>query len=240
MRVALVCIAKNEDNYIEEWIDYHRKLKFDKFFIYQNNWRFSKDFDDVVKCKLNGETKQLTAYNHFIRNNYWDFDWVAFFDVDEFLVLKKHNNIKEFLEEYSECDAIGINWVIFGDNNLQSITEWSVINRFTKRQLSVNSHIKSIVRLCKDGEKPIFNNPHNVDLNWVDTHKRVNNGPMSKIPSDDIAQLNHYFVKTKQEFMRKIQRGRADIHIKRNVDEFDIMNFNEIEDLNAYVFYNRC
>ena len=30
MKVALVCIAKNEDNYIQEWINYNLKLGFDK------------------------------------------------------------------------------------------------------------------------------------------------------------------------------------------------------------------
>ena len=36
MKVALVCIAKEEDNYIQEWIDYNKKLGFDDIIIYQN------------------------------------------------------------------------------------------------------------------------------------------------------------------------------------------------------------
>ena len=39
MKIALVCIAKNEDDYIEEWVNYHLKLGFSKIFIYENNWR---------------------------------------------------------------------------------------------------------------------------------------------------------------------------------------------------------
>ena len=42
MDVALVCIAKNEDNYIQEWIDYHLKLGFNDIHIFQNDWRFEK------------------------------------------------------------------------------------------------------------------------------------------------------------------------------------------------------
>lgn len=38
-KVALAAIAKDEDNYIEEWIRYNLKLGFDKIIIYQNNWR---------------------------------------------------------------------------------------------------------------------------------------------------------------------------------------------------------
>ena len=49
MKVALVCIAKNEDLYIDEWIDYHFKLGFDEIFVYQNNWRFNKDIENALK-----------------------------------------------------------------------------------------------------------------------------------------------------------------------------------------------
>ena len=34
------------------------------------------------------------------------YDWVAFFDVDEFLVLKKHKNIKDFIEVYKDYNGL--------------------------------------------------------------------------------------------------------------------------------------
>ena len=37
IKVALVCIAKNEDNYIQEWITYNKLIGFDDIFIYQND-----------------------------------------------------------------------------------------------------------------------------------------------------------------------------------------------------------
>ena len=30
IKVALVCVAKSEDYYLEEWLDYNNKLGFDK------------------------------------------------------------------------------------------------------------------------------------------------------------------------------------------------------------------
>jgi len=240
MRVALVCIAKNEDNYIEEWLDYHRKLGFDHFFIYQNNWRFNKDFTDVTKFKFDGYLQQLKSYNHFISSNYWNWDWVAFFDVDEFLVLKKHNNIKDFLIDYNDFNAVGINWVYFGDNNLSEVTEWSVIKRFTMRQSNPYRAIKSIVRLSKGGNSPKFiNNPHNINLDWVDTHKRINTGPSTKEPSDDIAQLNHYYCKTIKEFRLKCERGRACSQNILTDDDFKHGNYNEVEDITALKLFIR-
>ena len=49
MDLALVCIAKNEDPYIEEWVNYNLKLGFDKVFIYENNWRCKLNNDNIVK-----------------------------------------------------------------------------------------------------------------------------------------------------------------------------------------------
>lgn len=45
MRCALVCIAKDEDDYIREWADYHLKIGFDDIYILQNNWRCKHAFE---------------------------------------------------------------------------------------------------------------------------------------------------------------------------------------------------
>jgi hypothetical protein len=34
MKTALVCIAKDEDHYIDEWLLYHLKLGFSDIFVY--------------------------------------------------------------------------------------------------------------------------------------------------------------------------------------------------------------
>jgi hypothetical protein len=234
MKTALVCIAKNEENYIQEWIDYHLKLGFDDIIIYQNNWRWSGETKNVIKIDFDGNTKQIPAYNHFINENVNRYDWVAFFDVDEFLVLKKHKNINEFLKDYSDYPAIGINWVLFGDNGHNKINgEYSVLKRFTKRQNSVNDHVKCIVKL----NKPFLMGVHTPDfISWVDTNKNYNNGNFNQNGDYEIAQINHYFCKTEEEFKLKCERGRSDIQSLRTMVEFEPHNINEIEDLTAFKF----
>ena len=151
MKIALVCIAKNEDDYIQEWVNYNKKLGFDDIFIYQNDWICQIDEPNLIKIEFNGLNQQTNAYNNFIQNYHNNYDWVAFFDVDEFLVLKKHNNIKEFIMDYDEYSSIGINWVLFGDNDLNSVdNNYEVLSRFTKRQSSINPHIKSIIKFISE------------------------------------------------------------------------------------------
>jgi hypothetical protein len=180
---------------------------------------------------------QIAAYNHFLETQS-EYKWAAFIDVDEFIVLKKHKNIKNFIQDYDEFDSIGINWVLFGSNNLSypKDSNFSVIKRFTKRQSKVNSHIKSIVKV-KKGLK--FSSPHEVKLSWVDTNFNLKKGPYNNEGTDDIAQINHYFCKTKEEFINKINRGRATTSTKRTIESFSSYDMNEVEDLHAYNFmYN--
>lgn len=89
---------------------------------------------------------------------------LRFFDVDEFLVLKKHNNIKEFISDYKNYNAIGINWVHFGNNNIEKVEDYSVINRFTKREIGVNSFIKSIIKLDKNIFLDNTHSPHQIGI----------------------------------------------------------------------------
>ena len=235
MKVALVCIAKNEDNYLVEWVNYNVKLGFDKIFIYQNDWRTNLEHPNVVKFENDGINKQRECYSHFIQTSNSEYDWAAFLDVDEFLVLKKHKNIKDFINDYKEFPGIGVNWVLFGNNGLTKVDgDYSLVKRFTKRQWSINQHVKSIVKLTPRLTMDI----HNPNTFVVDTNKNKFTGPFNLNGWDNIAQINHYFCKTQEEFQEKCDRGRADSPVyRRTMSEFEEHNFNDIEDLTAYNFF---
>lgn len=223
MKVALVCIAKNEDSYIDEWVDYHLPLGFDQIFVYENDWRCQND--KVVKIQWPGEAMQIPAYNHFIQN-YKEFDWVAFLDVDEFLVLKKHSNVKEFIKDYKDYPSISINWVLFGDGGLEFTGDYSVMKRFTKHQKGVNVHVKVIVNLHQD---IWMESPHHTNRYATDTNFKIVVGPFNPSGDNCTAQINHYFCKTREEFEQKRLRGMANFGYGRIRDksDFDQHNFND-------------
>lgn len=243
MKVALTCIARDEDNYIEEWINYNLKLGFDDIFIYQHNWRCNVEKNNVHKIEYDGKDIQVAAYNHFIQNNHSIYDWVAFFDVDEFLVLKKHKNIKSFLSNYKDQNAIGINWVLFGDNNLTFDGRYSVLERFTKRSKQASDLVKCIVKTNPNINYGIHN-PHNCII--TDTHYNNFYGDRNDKRKIDIAQINHYYCKTWSEWEIKKKRNTSDdaadnwynVYGNKNTDiYFHAYNINEIEDTMALDFY---
>jgi hypothetical protein len=238
MKTALVCIAKNEDHYIKEWIDYHIKLEFDHVFVYANDWKYSTDNNKVSIYEYNGFAKQLEAYNDFVKTKSNGYNWAAFFDVDEFLVLKKHNHVKSFLQDYNDYAAIGINWALFGDSGHKSVVngEYSVLKRFTHKGKSTyahNNHIKSIVKLPTNHMVHI----HNLGTTWHNLNKEPRTGPFNTPVDWSIAQLNHYLSKTKEELFIKCNRGRADTGTYRKFEEhLEYLDLNDEEDVLARNF----
>jgi hypothetical protein len=62
--------------------------------------------------------------------------WAAFFDVDEFLVLKKHEHVDEIFEEHLTKDSGALIGLVC---NVKPVTK-----RFLYQCQDVNQHIKSI------------------------------------------------------------------------------------------------
>ena len=257
LRVALVCIAKNEDDYIDEWIDYHLKLGVDEIFIYQNDWRMARQRDSRVVhlIEFDGSCRQLSAYNDFIDNHLGDFDFAIFIDVDEFVCLVRDRDIKSFLLNYVGYGAVCLNWRLFGDNGLSTVKDgdYSLVNRFTRCGKRLDRHVKTILNLhVAKREKIRFVSPHHLDLAEksgfavsVDRRFFVR-GPICWHFNYDIAWINHYHSKTLEEFrLNKCPKGRSDCP-RESIDQdiryetFVAHNQNDVENTVAREFYRNA
>ena len=110
-RVALCCIAKMENEYIRHYVEYYKDLEFDNIFIYDNNDPEGERFEEVIGDYIdNGFVKvidyrgrkiaQLSAYQDCYDRHNKEYDWIAFFDCDEFLTFAdKSVDIHTFLSQ---------------------------------------------------------------------------------------------------------------------------------------------
>lgn len=236
MKTAICIIIKDLDvNYLFEWIDYHRNIGFDKFYIYDNDSKIPiyeqiKHLDYVYVETISGSIKQLQAYNKCITDYSLDSNWIAFIDDDEFIVIDNmfNNNIKDLLLNYNDYSGICLNWKVFGSNGLKIKSSDKQIIAFNKRlddNHILNKTIKIIVqpKFVKYFISPhacVYNIGFTVDLNKKKIMlKHTNDIDYSK------ACLNHYFLRSEQEFKDKIIRGRADnLTFKYNMSLFDQIN----------------
>lgn len=256
MNSTLVCIAKNEDHYIDEWIDYHMKLGFSQVFVYQNNWRYSGKKliqDSIHWIPFDGELMQMKAYNDFIDMKSSGTDFAAFIDVDEYICLKEPIGISNFFQQFIDYYGVALNWKLFGDSGIADVVgdDYSLVNRFTHCQVGFNKHVKTILNMRMCGTRFHFINPHYVDaaLHYditvcVDKSHYVK-GPFNETTASSMpAWINHYHTKTYGEFKRvKSARGRADTLVSHplynyNDQIFVDHNKNETKDFTARDFFN--
>lgn len=231
MKTAICCIAKDEDKYIDEWVQYHWKLGIDDVFVFQNNWRYQGGLPEkynhlgehhMYLYELDGEVKQLGAYNLFLQSFSQMYDWCAFIDVDEFICLRdKAKSFKEILEEFKAYPSLAINWRLFGSSGLKYDGRSDVVTRFTKCSKNLNMHVKQVVNLKMIREngmmsKVCFTTPHCGNWAAANLQKNAVIGPFNTQHLDQVQplELNHYAVKTWDECLEKCSRGRADASCK--------------------------
>lgn len=239
---CICAIAKNEERYIKEWVDYHLWLGFDKIYIYDNNDinDYSlyailaipeyRDKVEIIDCR-GKKGYQLDAYNDFIKNRRYNVDWAAFIDCDEFITLVGVN-LYEFLNSNIFGNIILLNWMMYGTNGLKFYENKPVQLRFKRPKYPLdydtNKHVKSIIRLnSTNGINCIFdNNPH---CPTVPEDTSVSNALGLKILPyhhseyviHERAFIRHYYTKSLQEWREKVDRGTADeVNYHRAFDEY--------------------
>lgn len=252
MSSCIFANACNEEKYITEWIYYHLNLGFNNIYIYDTSQNFSlKDttinLDNRVTLfhkPLNGRNfNQVQTENmtEFINSHKHLHKWCALIDLDEFIVLKQHDNINTFLKEKLIDGAIGINWVFFGNNSHAKYINEPVINRFTRCSNTIDRHIKCIVNM---NDVKSYNNPHYPKLikgkQRNEKGKIYESGPWQNDSSNDYIQINHYLIKSLEEYYKRSNKHHTRENINGNLDCFLLAhNKNDILDFNAYNFLNK-
>ena len=240
MKIALCAIAKNENLYIREWINWYKNLGISKIFLYDNNDIDGEKFEDVIndyikngfveiinvrgieKGKVydkDGVNLQPQCYVDCYKNKLSNFDWVCFFDVDEFLTFRNNFTLNKFLNQdmFKDSDTILIPWVQYDDNNLLYYENLPVMKRFTHISNTTKHAVKSIVRCNKkfnDNDKGINCLIHCFLLNDKKIIKAngqkiltCNKSNWYTLTDEQIkksaAVLNHYKTKSTEEFIKR-------------------------------------
>lgn len=248
MIVYLVCIAKNENRYIREWIDWMLGKGFDKIIICENNDK--EKISDVVDLNYYDKLSivdysgvscvQPKAYTEAFLNFRRDCDWMFFCDCDEFLMLdEKYENVKDFLSEecFNDADIIRVNWKLFSgkteNSNYDAVDgNYSVVERFKdeikhNEQMYSKSFIKTDITFIPNtkivGHGYVDN--HNLlavnELGQKCLNKWSKNTDNIESVSYERCWLNHYPTKTIGEFVhQKMFRGGANRNPQRYNNNF--------------------
>ena len=226
MRVALCAIGRMENLYAREFVEHHLAMGFDCIIIADNNHDGEEDFHSVLgdfvakeQVKIldyrNIENAQRLAYNETYQRFLYEYDWLAFFDFDEFLCLEDGlTSVKQLIARHEEkADCVMVPWMMMSDAGLVRYDSRPMMERFTERSTDV-AQGKCIVR------GGLFNIEftRSVHVPYIPTLRCVTPTGEPTVqkrhqPNDfTVAYLKHFSTKTIEEWLRnKWPKGAAGV-----------------------------
>jgi hypothetical protein len=223
---AICAIQKGALPYLEEWVDYHLSIGFSTIYIMDNSdtfetkeWAESRNPDQVVTTHVPGEAMQLQAYKQCAsmivqkeQQQYNLHDWIAFIDIDEFIVLNKHSTILELLHDVvgEQAGGLALNHVQFEFHNQTTYQPFPVTKRFQSRLSKPSDFVKVIARTKFIQEPNVhFMKYKNRNTRTVDTRgfKVGYHYGLVKNGVTDVASIYHYKTKSLEEYRSRCQRG---------------------------------
>lgn len=236
-RVAIATMLKNEEHHVAEWLSFHKAVGVHHFIIYDNG---STDRTaDIIRTMLSANeftllpwagrmtdvvsgnpfNMQVVAFAHAITNFGPAFRWMAFIDVDEFLLPKNGSTVEEALQAVEGFPNVTLPWHMFGPGGHKVKPDGGVLRNYVYRAKDPISrrknatNFKCIVDPCEVTEVSVhqFETRQHGEMTCNDTGK-IFTRKQRKQPafySSHNLQLNHYYTKSVEEFERKIARGPA-------------------------------
>jgi len=209
MLYGICLFHKDENEFLDEWIDHHFSLGFDIIHIYDNESKVLPEERKNVKVtawKDSAKGKHARAYNHFVKKYKHSIDWCLFIDTDEYLHLVNHKNVKNFLKDYSDYDSIYLNRLNYGSSFKKRISSHKELTRHGPLDFSHNFYGKSLVYLPAIESE--VKDVHNIDFD-LSVNTSVQRVRQSRAESVlfDVAYIKHYYTRGTEQLEEKLLRG---------------------------------
>ena len=231
LKVCICTLGKEENRYIKEFVEHYKNYSVDKIYLYDNNDIDGERFENVIGEYVDSNfveiidwrgVKGTSTYYGIMDSCYQTYhdlyDWLLFYELDEFLYLKNYNDIKTFLisKKFDKCESIQLNWVHMSDNNQLYYEDKPLHERFTEIGKNVVKNKYNKICFVKTMVKGHLQNI-NITQNHILSEKlKACNGFGKKSQIRKIESLSpdykyyyikHYYTKSAQEFIEKMDRG---------------------------------
>jgi hypothetical protein len=164
--LSVCMIFQNDAPYLKEWIEFHRLLGVEHFYLYNNlsDDDYQAVLEPYVKTGIvelfdwpypshnvqDWDPIQVAAYQDGWKRSLGITKWLAILDSDEFLFPTQNDNLVDFLLPYEKLAHIGgicVNWVMYGTSHVYKIPDDKLlIETLVYSRGQGNDHFKSIIR----------------------------------------------------------------------------------------------
>jgi len=212
-RLAIAAIFKHENLYLREWIEYHRMVGVDHFYLYDNDGG-----EEALKILKQYREEGLVTPRHYREQC----QWLMKIDIDEFLVPLEGDQLLPIIERYASnprIRGIRIPRINFGHSGHTKKPAGLTIEAYTCRESAKSDH-KDLAR----GEFLSNNDYSSSAHSWrYRLLKRGRTIGESKVAD---MRVNHYYTKSLEEYL-----ARQSHNLHRGASEEDF--FKQNETLNA-------
>jgi hypothetical protein len=215
-----VCgVYRDEAPYLREWIEFHRLVGVERFFLYDN--KSSDDHLEELEPYLeNGivilhdwpvfPAGQHAAYEHCLTEHREDSRWIAFIDLDEFLFSPTYRPVTDVLSGLERWPGVGVNSVFFSTSGHRTRPAGLVIENYLENDRGAGKNaIKSITDPRRTERCESVHCFSYVEGVAVNEHGYPIHGHMTKSVSHSILRINHYWAKSEEQFRAKCAQPGA-------------------------------
>lgn len=237
--LAVAAIMRDEGHYLREWLDFHLLAGVSHFYLFDNGSTdmtraIVKPYVDrgLVTYEYRPDAcEQLSVYRAVLQRYRFLCRYIAFLDLDEFLYAPAGGSLPETLRgiaaAHGEHGGVAASWCCYGSSGeRQADYSRGVLERFIWRapeDYPDNIHIKSIVDPRKAA---FFYTPHTpwyfLGAYAIDADgERVADYRNPRHPIDTL-RINHYYVKSHEEWVQRRTRRLADTGtpLSRDIEEW--------------------
>ena len=164
--LSLCSLYHDHAEYLREWIEFHRLVGVERFFLYDNE--SSDDHEQVLAPYVergivevhHWPTPQsvergvpwaiIDAFDDCVRRHRDDSRWIGFIDVDEFLFSPTGRTVTDVLAGFEQFSGVEVSRLDFGPSGHQAKPPGPVIESYVERRSYVSpkkdwEHVKSMI-----------------------------------------------------------------------------------------------
>lgn len=257
-QLGIVSVFQNDARFLKEWIEYHRLVGVEHFWLYNN--KSTDNFEKVLKPYIkkgivtlvdwpydvnnwhDWHLVQKLALHHGIKQAQGNTKWLAIIDSDEFIMPLESDSIIECLIPFEEVGAVCVNWQVFGTGGIKRIPDQQLmVERLTLRAEKShwkNRYVKSIVRPERVDS---VENAHCCALTDafcnVDEEGKPIQGMKTKEVKCNRIRINHYWTRD-EDFLETVKisrRGKVGSNFKRSLQTIDELNAVEDKEMDRFI-----
>lgn len=222
--LSISMIFQNEAPYLKEWIEYHRLVGVEHFYLFNDGSTdhykkvlapyISKGIVELYDAhpKPIFNNKQVSCYNRTLAKSRGISKWVAMIDSDEFLVTPEGIEVIDVLNQFEEFGGVTINWHSFGTSDVAKIPPDKLMIECLVHCAPPDHYMNHIVKSIVRPERvKRFSGPHWPEHaeDWFSVDPDGNRYvPPTAFSKRDKLWINHYWARD-NDFLINIKIPRS-------------------------------